>query len=109
VDGRKLVTLRDAGEYIAALPRKAHDAPEWQAAIEALILVAERCGVTMFARISIHAGIEPTLRPSVQSEGKRTALGPAQAEEESMTGTPILFAMWKEKGLSLSAPGWRDI
>ena len=30
-DGRKLVTLRDAGEYIAALPKKDHDAPEWQA------------------------------------------------------------------------------
>jgi hypothetical protein len=34
--------LRDAGEYIAALPKAEHDAPEWQAAMEALILVAER-------------------------------------------------------------------
>jgi hypothetical protein len=40
VDGRKLVTLRDAGEYIAALPKREHDAPEWQAAMEALILAA---------------------------------------------------------------------
>jgi hypothetical protein len=31
VDGRKLTTLRDAGEYIAALPKKEHDAPEWRA------------------------------------------------------------------------------
>ncbi|MGV7218251.1 hypothetical protein [Bradyrhizobium sp. UFLA05-112] len=29
---RKLLTLRDAGEYIAALPPKVHDAPEWHAA-----------------------------------------------------------------------------
>jgi len=42
VPGRKLVTLRDAGEYIAALPKKEHDAPEWQAAMQALILVAEK-------------------------------------------------------------------
>ena len=27
VDGRKLVTLRDAGEYIAAFPKREHDAP----------------------------------------------------------------------------------
>ena len=26
--GRKLVTLRDAGEYIARLPKKEHGAPE---------------------------------------------------------------------------------
>jgi hypothetical protein len=38
VDGRKLVTLRDAGEYIADLPKKQHAAPEWQAAMQALIL-----------------------------------------------------------------------
>jgi hypothetical protein len=30
-----------------------HDAPEWQAAMEALILVAENRGPTMFARIGI--------------------------------------------------------
>ncbi|SDJ47063.1 hypothetical protein SAMN05216338_105062 [Bradyrhizobium sp. Rc2d] len=51
--GRKLVTLRDAGEYIAGLPKAEHDAPEWQAAVEALILVAESGGPTMFARIGI--------------------------------------------------------
>ncbi|MET4485234.1 hypothetical protein [Bradyrhizobium sp. LA7.1] len=40
-DGRRLATLRDAGEYIAALPKKEHAAPEWQAAMQALILLAE--------------------------------------------------------------------
>ncbi|MGV7218247.1 hypothetical protein, partial [Bradyrhizobium sp. UFLA05-112] len=51
-DGRKLVTLLDAGEHIAAL-KAVHDRPEWQAAMEALILVAEQGGPTMFARIGI--------------------------------------------------------
>ncbi|WP_256806588.1 hypothetical protein [Bradyrhizobium sp. Bra64] len=32
--GRRLVTLRDAGEYIAALPKREHDAPEWLAAMD---------------------------------------------------------------------------
>jgi hypothetical protein len=41
-DCRKLVTLRDAGEYIAALPKAEHDQPEWQAAMEVLILVVDR-------------------------------------------------------------------
>ncbi|WP_091894017.1 hypothetical protein [Bradyrhizobium sp. Rc2d] len=53
MNGRKLVTVRDAGKYIAKLPKKQHDAPEWQAAMEALILVAEQGGPTMFARIRI--------------------------------------------------------
>ena len=52
-DGRILRTLRDAGHYIASLPKRQHDAPEWQAAIEALMLVADRGGPTMFARIGV--------------------------------------------------------
>ncbi|MBR0734526.1 hypothetical protein JQ582_42020 [Bradyrhizobium japonicum] len=31
----RLATLLDAGEYIAALPKKEHAAPKWQAAMEA--------------------------------------------------------------------------
>ena len=43
----------DAGEYITKLPKAEHDAPEWQAAMEALLLVAELGGPTMFARIGV--------------------------------------------------------
>jgi hypothetical protein len=42
--GKKLVTLRDAALYITKLPKAEHDAPEWQAAMEALLLVAEHGG-----------------------------------------------------------------
>ena len=51
--GRQLVTLQDAGNYITKLPKAEHEAPEWQAAMEALILVAESNGPTMFARIGV--------------------------------------------------------
>ena len=51
--GRTLVTLRDAASYITAFPRKEADAPEWQAAIEALMLVVELGGPTMCARIGV--------------------------------------------------------
>ena len=52
-DGRELVTLRDAGNYITKLPKAEHEAPEWEAAMQALILVAEKGGPTMLARIGM--------------------------------------------------------
>jgi hypothetical protein len=62
-DGGKLRTLRDAGNYIAKLPKREHDVPAWLAAIEALILSAEHgeAGADqMLARIGmlkvLHAG-----------------------------------------------------
>jgi hypothetical protein len=51
--GRQLVTLKDAATYITKLPKAEHEAAEWQAAMEALILVATLGGPTMFARIGI--------------------------------------------------------
>ena len=51
--GRQLVTLKDAGTYITKLPKAEHTAAEWQAAMEALILVATLGGQTMFARIGV--------------------------------------------------------
>jgi hypothetical protein len=51
--GKPLVTLRDAALYITKLPKAEHDAPDWQAAMQALMLVAEHDGPTMFARIGM--------------------------------------------------------
>jgi hypothetical protein len=54
LEGRKpLVTLRDAAEYITELPKADHDAEEWQAAMEVLLLVAEHDGPPMFACIGV--------------------------------------------------------
>ena len=52
-NGRKLLTLQDAATHITNLPKKESDLPEWQAAIEALMLVADRGGPTIFARIGV--------------------------------------------------------
>jgi hypothetical protein len=43
----------DAGTCITKLPKAEHEAPEWQAAMEALILVATLGGPTMFAHIGM--------------------------------------------------------
>jgi hypothetical protein len=45
--------LKDAAAHIMKLPKAEHSASEWQAAMEALILVAERGGPTMLARIGV--------------------------------------------------------
>jgi hypothetical protein len=50
--GRQLVTLKDAADYIMKLPKSESDLPEWQTAIEVLMLVA-RSGPTMMARIGV--------------------------------------------------------
>jgi hypothetical protein len=75
VGGRKLVTLRDAGEYIASLPKKEHDAPEWQAAMEALILVAERGGPTVLARIGVMRALNRQYVPAFNPKGKEPRWG----------------------------------
>jgi hypothetical protein len=65
--GRMLVTLRDAARYITKLPKAAHDAEEWQATMQALLLVAERDGPTMFARIGMMRALrrhEPKAAPA---------------------------------------------
>ena len=46
-DGGTLVTLLDAGNYIVGLPEHVHTAAEWQAAMEALILVADLSGPSL--------------------------------------------------------------
>jgi len=51
--GRQLVTLKDAANHIQKLPKAEQDLEEWQAAVEALLLVVELNGPTMMARIGI--------------------------------------------------------
>ena len=51
--GRQLVTLKDAPKYIQKLPAAEQQIAEWQAAVEALLLVVELNGPTMTARISV--------------------------------------------------------
>jgi hypothetical protein len=66
--GGPLLTLEDAGNYITKLPGAVHEAAEWQAAMEALILVAKLGGPTMFARIGVmralNRNVERTFNPS---------------------------------------------
>jgi hypothetical protein len=51
--GRQLVTLKDAANHIQKLPKAEQDLKEWQAAVEALLLVVELNGPPMMARVGI--------------------------------------------------------
>jgi hypothetical protein len=66
--GRQLVTLRDAANYIQKLPKAEQLLEEWQAAVEALLLVVELSGPTMMARIgmlrALNRNVERTFNPS---------------------------------------------
>jgi hypothetical protein len=72
--GRKqpLRTLRDAAQYITRLPKAEHDADEWQAAMQALLLVAEQDGPPMFARIGVmralNRHVERVFNPSLKDK-----------------------------------------
>jgi hypothetical protein len=69
------VTLEDAGNYITKLPKTVHEAAEWQAAMEALILVATLGGPTMLARIGIMRALNRPRRTGVQFRSQRHPLG----------------------------------
>jgi hypothetical protein len=58
IDGKTLRTLRYAAQYITKLPKAEHDADEWQAAMEALLLVAEQGGPPMRATAMLLRGID---------------------------------------------------
>ncbi len=57
--GRQLVTLEDAGQYITKLPKAEHEAAAWQAAMEALILVATFGRADDVRAHRHHEGLEP--------------------------------------------------
>ena len=73
--GRKLVTLEDAGNYIAKLPKAEHTVPEWQDAMEALILVATRGGPTMLARIGVLRALHRNVKRVFNPDRKDTHWG----------------------------------
>jgi hypothetical protein len=78
-DGRELVTLEDAGTYITELPKAVHDADEWQAATEALILVATRGGPTMLTRIGVMRALNRHVERIFNPDRKDTHWGTLEA------------------------------
>jgi hypothetical protein len=74
---RELVTLRDAGRNIAALPKAEQESPEWQAATEALIMAAEDRGAADACAHRHAAGTQSTGRADVRHVAQGSASGKA--------------------------------
>jgi hypothetical protein len=76
-NGRKLATLKDAGEYITKLPAAEHSATEWQTAMQALMLVATAGhGPTMLARIGIMKALSRNVPQTLnETPSKKTHCG----------------------------------
>jgi hypothetical protein len=70
--GRQLVTLKDAANSIQKLPKAEQDLEEWQAAVEALLLVVELNGPTMMARIGILRALNRHVQREFNSPRKDT-------------------------------------
>ena len=79
-DGRTLVTLRDAADYITSLPKKESDLPDWQAAIEVLLLVS-RGGPTMMARIGVMKALNRHVERVFNPDRKDTHWGNGSSRE----------------------------
>ena len=69
-DGRVLSSLRDAGEFVQMLPKATLDRPEWQAAVQALLLVVEHDGDTLPARIEIVRALNASNSTAPQTRRK---------------------------------------
>jgi hypothetical protein len=72
-DGR-LVRLKDAATYTTSLPKKESELPEWQTAIEALMLCS-RGGDTMMARIGVMKALHRNVVREFNSDRKETHWG----------------------------------
>jgi hypothetical protein len=73
-NGRNLLTLKDAADYITKLPKKESDLPEWQTAIEVLLLCS-RGGPTMMARIGVMKALNRHVERVFNSDRKETHWG----------------------------------
>src|SRR5712675_1110745 len=73
--GRQLVTLKHAANYIQKLPKAEQDLDEWQAAVEALLLVVELNGPTMMARIGMLRALNRNVDRVFNPERKDTHWG----------------------------------
>jgi hypothetical protein len=73
--GRQLVTLEDAAKYIQKLPKAEHQLAEWQAAVEALLLVVENNGPTMMARIGVMRALNRNVVREFNPDRKDTRWG----------------------------------
>src|ERR1700722_7132462 len=71
-DGRKLLTLKNAADYIMKLPKAEQKHEKWQTAINCLIMAAEGRGPVMHARIGVLQALHRNVERVFETGGKTT-------------------------------------
>jgi len=80
-NGRKLATLKDAADNITMLPKTKSGLPEWQTAIEALMLCS-RGGQTMLARIGVMKALNRDVERVFNADRKETHWGKRKLKQD---------------------------
>jgi hypothetical protein len=80
-DGRKLLTLKDAADYIMRLPKEESDLAQWQVAIEALMLCS-RGGHAMLARIAFMTALNRNVVLAFNPDAKKHHWGKRKPKRE---------------------------
>jgi hypothetical protein len=66
---------KDSGTYITKLPKAEQKLEEWQTAMQALLLVVEQNGPTMFARIGVMQALHRNVKRLFNPDRKDTHWG----------------------------------
>jgi hypothetical protein len=94
-DGRELITLRDAGDYVLSLPPAEQVLPCWQNAAETLTLIGDLGGDPMLPRIAMMQALYPLpLRRILPINLRRIAECIAQRFIGLMTNDGDLLGAW---------------
>jgi hypothetical protein len=71
-DGRKLLTLKNAADYIMKLPKAEQKHEKWETAISCLIMAAEGRGPLMHARIGVLQALNRNVERVFKTGEKKT-------------------------------------
>jgi hypothetical protein len=84
--GKPLVTLRDAGNYVASLPEHEQRQPHWQTATELLLMVGNRGGDPMMVRIAMMQALHHgRANPAATAGFRRKAASPTSSSASCRT------------------------
>jgi hypothetical protein len=104
LDGRELLTLRDAADFIMKLPKAEQDLEEWQTATGCLIGAAEGGDFVMHAHIGVLRALNRNKRKCSGSRG--TSDLPSGADIVSLPRHVRLVPM-DETARAVERRGWR--
>jgi hypothetical protein len=75
--------LEDAAKYIQKLPKAEQQIEEWQAAVEAMLLVVDHNGPTMMARIGVMRALNRNVGRALDPSRKDTHWGKRKLKRDA--------------------------